>query len=209
MKNNKGFVKFEVVTIILVLLIVFAFLFYMILNGAGGQKFETMKENASLLSKAVATNIGSFHYTNTVYLEEAIDEGVFNKIKNPFGSGNCDASESKVETIDGKTYVTLRCGKYLLEKENFADTKNVPFYEVGEWTEKKPEGNDVEEKEMYNCLDNDQEVFDQYHEELYFVYQVNKKYETDFYFAKDVDNDGVCEVETKTFYRTHKQLEEK
>ena len=208
MRNNKGFAKFEVITIVVILLVVFAFLFYVLLNGTGGQKYQTMKENASLLSKAVATNIGSFHYTNTVYLEEAIDEGVFNKIKNPFGSGNCDTAESKVETIDGKAYATLRCGKYLLEKEDFSDTQSVPFYEVGEWTEKKPEG-ESEEKELYNCLEDDKEVFDQYYEELYFVYQFNKKYEEDVYFAKDIENSGVCEVTTKTFYRTRKEIGEK
>ena len=53
MKNNKGFAKFEVITIVLILLVVFAFLFYMILNGASGQKFTTMKENANSFSKAV------------------------------------------------------------------------------------------------------------------------------------------------------------
>ncbi len=208
MKNNKGFAKFEVITIVLILLVVFAFLFYMILNGASGQKFTTMKENANSFSKAVATNIDSFHYINTVYLGEAIDEKVFNKLKNPFGSGDCDPAESKVETIDGKTYVTLKCGKYLLEKQDFADTKNVPFYEVGEWSEKKPEGDDVQEVKLYNCVENDKDVFEKYYEELYFVYQMNHKYETDYYFASDM-NDADCEVVSKTFYRTHKEVEQK
>lgn len=209
MRNNKGFMRFEVATIIVILLVIFAFFFYMILNGTGNQKFETMKENANAFAKTVATNISSFHYSNTVYLEEAVDEGFLHSIKNPFGGGNCDASESKIDILDGKAYATLKCGKYLIEKANFADTKDVPFYEVGEWTEKKPESDDVEEVVLYNCLDNNKEAFDHYTEELYFVYQANKKYELDAYFADDINNSGVCEVTSKTFYRTHKEVEKK
>ena len=209
MKNNKGFMRFEVMTIVVILLVVFAFLFYMILNGTSNQKFETMKENANAFAKTVATNISSFHYSNTVYLGEAIDEGFLHSIKNPFGGGNCDVSESRVDIVDGKAYSTLKCGKYILEKVDFSDTKDVPFYEVGEWTETKPEGDDVEEITLYNCLDNGKEVFDDYKEELFFVYQINKTYETDVYFANDVENSGVCEVDSKTFYRTHKTVEQK
>ena len=209
MKNNKGFMRFEVMTIVAILLVVFAFLFYIILNSTSSQKFETMKENANSLAKAVATNISSFHYSNTVYLGEVIDEGFLHSIKNPFGGGDCDVSESRVDIVDGKAYATLKCGKYLLEKVDFSDTKDVPFYEVGDWSEKQPEGEDVEEETLYNCLEDDKEVFDHYLEELYFVYRVNKQYETDVYFAKDVDNSGVCEVVSKTFYRNHKEVEQK
>ena len=130
MKNNKGFAKFEVITIVLILLVVFAFLFYMILNGASGQKFTTMKENANSFSKAVATNIDSFHYINTVYLGEAIDEKVFNKLKNPFGSGDCDPAESKVETIDGKAYVTLKCGNYSVKDYAYLNSDKMVIYKI-------------------------------------------------------------------------------
>ena len=51
MRNNKGFGKIEIMTVIVMLLVVFAFLFYLILNGTGNQKFETMKENGLSFSK--------------------------------------------------------------------------------------------------------------------------------------------------------------
>ena len=37
---------------------------------------------------------------------------------------------------------------------------------------------------------------------------MNHKYETDYYFASDM-NDTDCEVVSKTFYRTHKEVEQK
>lgn len=206
MKNNKGFLKIEVMTVIVLLLVVFAFLFYVFLTGTGNQKYETMKDNAISFSKAVTTNIASFHYTNTVYLEEAIDEGFLKSIRSPFGGGTCDIYESKVDTVEGKTYATLRCGKYLLDAADFANTEEVPVYEVSEWSAKKLEGDNVEEKELYNCLDDDKEVFEQYTEELNFVYHYNKKYGTDEYFVDSFKESSECEIVTKTFYRTKEEV---
>ena len=208
MRNNKGFGKIEIMTVIVMLLVVFAFLFYLILNGTGNQKFETMKENGLSFAKTVTTNIASFHYTNTVYLEETIDEGYLKNIKSPFGGGNCDPTESKIDTVDGKALTTLKCGKYLLDQVDFNDTVNIPFYEVGEWKDTSIDGDNVEEKVLYNCIDNDKEVFDQYTEELNFVYRYNKKFGTDYYFAEGMGDD-MCEVVTKTFYRTRKEGESK
>ena len=96
----------------------------------------------------------------------------------------------------------MQCGNILIEKANFAD-KNVPMYQVGDWVDKKKNSDD-EEMTFYNCTDNGKEVFDEYFEELYFVYQVNKKYETNYFFASRVTQ---CEVVEKTMYRTKKLLE--
>lgn len=207
MRNNKGFGKFEIMTVIVLLLVVFAGGAYMLLNGTKGQKISTMKENAWSFSKVVATNIASFHYSNTVYLGEAIDEGFFQNIKNPFGGGNCDVAESRIDTIDGKPYATLKCGSYLIDQSSFEDKDNVSIYEVSEWKDKKDE-EDAEERTFYNCLDGDKEVFDQYYEELYFVYQYNKEFGTDYYFAEGMPDDN-CVIDTKVLYRTKNAIEEK
>ena len=205
MKNNKGFGTFEILAVIALALAIFAFLGYVILGGANKTKFNTMKETAYSFSKAVATNIASFHYTNTVYLGEAVEEGFFKDVKNPFGKGNCDDGESRIDFINGKPYATFKCGKYLINETSFDDATVIPFYEVSDWDTKKLEGKDTEKKTLYNCLENGKEVFDEYEEELYFIFEYNKKYGTDAYFAKDVLEEN-CEVATKDFYRTIKEV---
>lgn len=202
MKNNYGFGKFETLTIIVLLMALFAFLAYTFLGGTSSHKLEAMKESASSFSKTVTTNISTFHYTNKVYLGEAVDEQLIKNIKSPVSKGYCSVSASYVELIDGYPYTTMQCGNILIEKANFAD-KNVPMYQVGDWVDKK-ENSDDEEMTFYNCTDNGKEVFDEYFEELYFVYQVNKKYGTNYFFASRVTQ---CEVVEKTMYRTKKLLE--
>ena len=205
MRNNKGFGKFEILTVIVLAMVIFAVIGYMALNGANSQKTNTMKENAWSFSKTVATNIASFHYSNVVYLDEAIDEGVLNAIKNPFGKGDCDGTQSRIDTIDGKPYATLKCGKYLIDQASFEDRNDVSVYEVSEWNTKKLKGDNVEERTLYNCVVDGKEVFDEYYEELYFIFRYNKEFGTDAYFATDVTGD-YCELVSKDFYRTHDEL---
>ena len=206
MRNNKGYGKFEVLTVIVLLLGIFAFLAYVFLGGVSGQKLQTMKDNANRFSRTVANNMNSFHNTETVYLGEAIDEEILKNIKNPVGKGNCSVSESFVHFTDGMPYVTFRCGDYLIENVNFTGKSDYPVYKLSDWSETKT-GDNVEEKELYNCTDNGKEVFDEYYEELYFVYLVNKKYGTSHYFASSVDS--TCKVVKKTFYRTKEEYKKK
>jgi len=199
MKNNKGFGKFEVLTMIVIILVIGAFLMNSSLGGASKQKIKTMKNSAIKFSDAVNTNISSFHNTETIYLSEVIDEGLLKKIKSPFSSGNCDESESKVEIIEGLPYVTLKCDNYLLDKIKPDNGDDVQVYEVGEWSTKKPSG-ESEEKSLYNCSISGKEMFDNYKEELYMVSRINKQEGTNYYFADGIAD--TCEVQTKTFYRT-------
>ena len=202
MKNNYGFGKFEVLTVIVVLIGIFAFLAYVFLGGVSGQKLQTMKDNANRFSRTIADNMNSFHNTETVYLGEAIDEQILKNIKNPVGKGNCSVSESFVHFTGGMPYVTFKCGDYLIENVNFSKKSDFPVYKVSEWSEKKTSDND-EKIVLYNCTENGKEVFDEYYEELYFVYLVNKKYGTSHYFASSVNSS--CKVESKTFYRTKEE----
>ena len=195
MKNNKGFGKFEILTVIVVLLIIFCILSISLFGGVSKQKLETMKKSSISFSGAVTTNISTFHNTETVYLQEVVDEKLIKPIKSPVGGGNCSGSESYVELIDGMPYVTLKCNNVLIEKENFSGNE-IKAYKVSKWSTDKKDG---EKKVLYNCIDKGKEVFDEYYDELYFVYEINKKYGTDYYFASNVTD---CKVVSKTFYRT-------
>ncbi len=205
MKNKKGFGTFEILALIALALAIFAFLAYLILGGANNTKFNTMKETAYNFSKTVATNIASFHYVNTVYLDEAVDEGFFKAVKNPFGKGNCNGGESRIDIIEGKPHVTFKCDKYLIKGSTFDDHTEIPIYQVSEWKTEKLDGKDTEKQTLYNCKDNGKEIFDEYYEELYFVYRYNKQFGTDHYFAKTIDSSN-CEVVSQEFYRTIKRV---
>ena len=135
-----------------------------------------------------------------MYLGEVIDEALIKKIKNPTQKGFCSESESLVRLVDDLPMVTLRCGKYLLQDYS-AKSKKTEFYEVSNWSEKKIDSDSVEEATLYNCVKDGKELFKEYYEELYFVYLVNKEFQTDYYFASQVDKTK-CEVVSKIFYRT-------
>lgn len=197
MKSNKGFGKFEVLTIMVVLLIIFCILSMNLFGGVSKQRIETMKKSATSFTSSVTTNIDTFHNTEKVYLQEVIDEELIRPIKSPVGGGKCSGADSYVELIDGMPYVTLNCNNVLIEKENFVN-KDINVYKVSKWMSKKTK-DDMEERILYSCKSNGKEIFDRYYEELYFVYEINKKYGTDYYFASDVKD---CEVVSKTFYRT-------
>ncbi len=204
MKNNYGFGRFEVLTVIVLLLAIFAYLAYSVLGGTSPRKIDAMKDSAISFSKAVTVNNSSFHNTENVYLQEVIDEKLIKEIKSPVSMGNCSSSESVVQLIGGMPYVTLKCGKILIEKANF-DSKEVPTYEVSDWSLRKPGTSSVEEKTLYNCKENGKELFPNYYDELYFIYEINKKYGTDYYYASNIENE--CELVSETFYRTKKKLD--
>ena len=197
MKDSSGFAKYEIVTVLLLLICVFAFLLHVLLGGLSTQKINTMKESALSFSKTVATNIASFHNVNTVYLGEAVDEKVLDTIKSPVSSGNCDITESKIHISNGEPIITFRCGKYLLDEVKATDIDKAELYEVGEWTTEKITGG--EKKVLYNCLKNGKEIYPNYYEELYFISLLNKDNNTNYYFAEDVHS--TCNVVSKTFYR--------
>ncbi len=72
MRNNKGLGRFETIIVILLLLVIFAFLFKVILDGAGQKNFTAMREDAVNFGKAVSVNANFFHDSGKVILGEAI-----------------------------------------------------------------------------------------------------------------------------------------
>ena len=115
--------------------------------------------------------------------------------------GELSSSESIVQLIDGTPYVTLLCNDLLIEKTNFTNKSDVNVYRVSKWNEEKKENS--EKKVLYNCEENGKLVFPEYYEELYFVYELNKKYGSSYYYSNDVKK---CKVVSKTFYRTKKAI---
>ena len=91
----------------------------------------------------------------------------------------------------------------LIEKSNLTD-KKMNVYKVGKWEEKESKSN-MEKKTLYNCVSKEKEVFNEYYEELYFVYEINKKYDTDYFFADNIESE--CKVVKKTFYRTKELID--
>lgn len=207
MTNNKGFIKFEVLTIFVLVIGVVAGGLYFILGSTNKQKYDTFKDNAISFGKTVSTNNNSFHNLENVYLDEVLDENLLkNNIKNPFAAGYCDGGESKVVLKNGKSYVTLKCGEYLIDDTNMNDKDNISIYTVTEWTDKELTGDNVESKTLYNCVDaNGKELFDKYLEELYMVYRINKEFDNSYYSSSEISD---CNVISKEMYREKKLFNE-
>ncbi len=203
MKNNKGFGKFEVLTIIVVLLIIVAILGYIFLGGASEKKIKTIRDSANSLVRTVVVHKDDFHNSSYIYLGEVIDDGILNNIKNPVGKGNCSPSESFVHIENNKNFVTLSCGDYMILEADNDNIKEAKIYKVGEWTDKKSNDNDLETT-FYNCKENGKKVFDEDYEEFYFIYQINKKYGTRYYFMNSVGKS--CTVEKKVKYRSLEEI---
>lgn len=204
MKNNKGFGKYELITVIVILMVIVAFLLWRFLGDANSEKYNTMKKSATVLSQTITTNFDSFHNTETAYLGEAIREGFISPIKSPFSGNECSSIESKIEMKNAKAMVTLRCDDYLIDGANAGDSYDkIHIYKVSDWSLKKPEGK-VEKRVLYNCLDGGTEKYEEYTEELYFVSLINNDYGSDHYDAKSIKNE--CKVVSKTFYRVKNKI---
>ena len=130
MMNEKGFGKFEVLTIIVLLLAIFAYLMYSLLGGASKQKINAMKDSAVTFGKTVAGDTNSFPNPDNIYLDEAIENGLMNKIKSPVSRGYCDGSESKFTMINGSVHVTLKCGDYIINEAPIENKADIKVYKV-------------------------------------------------------------------------------
>ena len=200
MMNNKGFAKYEALTVFALILIILAIGLNFVSNSGSPQKYNTMRKSAQNFATAVAGNLDAFDvYFNEHYLSETIDNEFIGNIKNPLGSGNCDIDESKVEVVEGKRFVTLKCGDYLIDNEDDTILKGMKIYKVGKWSSKKTNDDD-QEVVVYNCKDNNEEVFDNYYQKYNFLYYINKKYNNSYTDISSIDS--TCKVVEKTMYRT-------
>ncbi len=209
MMNNKGFAKYEVLTMVAVLIILFAIGFNFIINSANTQKFKTMRSSAQSFANTVAGDTDGFDvYFNEHYLSEVLDNKMLKAVKSPFSGKSCDVDESKVFVLDGKRLVTLKCDQYLIDNEDDSLGGKMKIYKVGEWTDKRVNEDDQEMK-VYNCKDkvSGKEVFDDYYQEYNFIYKVNKKFAKENASIDSVKS-TTCEVVEKTVYRTKELADE-
>ena len=169
--NNKGYGKFEVLTMIVVLMVIGAFLAYSILGNSEPQKFATMRKDAKNFAKTVVNNLSAAENAKDAYtLGSVVDEGLMNEIDNPFGDDSCNIFESKVELPGSDRYVTLRCGEYLIDHVNVKSGK-YDIYKVTDWKEKATDG-DSQSKTLYNCQETNGLLFEEYMDEIGLIYSL-------------------------------------
>lgn len=196
MKNIKGFARFEVLTAIVLILLIVSFLMVSILNSVKNQKLNAMVKSAKNFSSAVLVdNVEN----STYYLRDAINDDLFEGIKSPFSSANCDIDESKIDYVDSQKYVTLKCDDYLIYSES-SDNSEFNIYKVSEWLDSKV-SKKSQDITVYNCKKNDKLLLDDYYDEVSFLYYFNKKYKTDYYDMKDITE---CKVVSQELYRSLK-----
>lgn len=209
MKNKAriDFRKYEVITVILLLLLIFTAMLNMSLSGVDAQRIKTMRNSANRIRDVVTMNAGNFMNNEKVYLGEVLDEKLIKEVKSPVSSGSCSSSESYVELIDDKYQVTLKCGDYLIDKATFVGDNMGVFYKVSDWSLSK--SNNYNEKEvLFNCKINGKEKYPDYYEEEYFIYNINKDFNMNYSSVKEIKK-SICHVISKTFYREKTVYDEK
>ena len=202
MMNNKGFAKHEILTVVALIIVIIAIILGLTLDTGNGQKFKTMKLSAQAFGNVVGGQMEGFDvYLNEHYLSEVLDNNMMDEIKNPFGAGGCDVNESKVHVVNGRKYVTLRCGDYLINNEDSDLVDSMSIYKVSKWSDKELTEDD-QVMTVYNCVKDGKEVFDTYLEQFNFIYNVNKEFGSEVDNIEAIKSKKACEVTSKVMYRT-------
>lgn len=193
--NKKGFAKFEVLTMLVLIIVVLALLLSAVLKMATNQKLNVMVTNAKNFSSNVI-----LESENTVYyLRDAIKDELYDNIKSPFSSNNCDIDESKIEMKDNRKYVTLKCDEYLIYEEESSNDK-FKIYTVSNWLSSKNSDN-YQKMIGYNCEKDGKNVLDFYYEEGAFLNHINELYDREYISLDEVNE---CSVTNKTLFRDMK-----
>ena len=202
-KNNKGFGSREILTVSTVCLILAAILLVVAIKSSYGEKYKVMQYNARVFGLS-ATTYQMENSRDSVYMVELLDHGLFSQVKNPFGGVKyCDPVESRVEYEDEKKYVTLQCGKYLIDHAYIADVE-YPIYKVGDWTEEK-QNTKLQQMTAYNYKDGSKDGFDRIYNEDMFLYAFNKKMNQNYEHVNDIPEK--YHVYKKTLYRIKNLIE--
>ena len=197
-KNNNGFGGKEVLAVSVICLILAAVLLTTSLKSSNHEKFKVLEYNARFFGSS-ATTYQMENSNDQIYMVELVDNEMFSKIENPFGDEKyCDVNESKVDYDQGKKYVTLRCGEYLIDHQDLSAQK-FNIYKVSDWTlEKKDE--DMQEFVSYNYKQDGQDGFNEIYSEKLFLYAFNKKMEKEYHSISEIPSEfGVYQ---KKLYRT-------
>ncbi len=202
-RNNKGFGSREILTVSTVCLILASVLLVIAIQTSTSEKYKVMEYNARMFGLS-ATTYQMENSNDVVYMMELLDNGLFSRVKNPFGGERyCSFLESKVEYEDEKKYVTLQCGNYLIDHQYIAEDK-YQIYKVGKWSEKKPNGSS-QQIISYNYKDGHKNGLDGVYDEAIFLYTFNKKMGRDYETIDDIPKK--YQVYKKTLYRTKTLVE--
>ena len=196
--NNKGVGGYEFLTVVLVCLILTSILLYIVIGICDKEKFQVFRYNAKTIGINAIQYDGTRNF-NTVYLYEMINDGLVTEMKNSFsGDELCDIFDSKVEFTDSGKKVTLRCGNYLIYKQDIT-SQNYNIYKITDWTSKKLTGDNVDVNKVYNAVLDDDEVLDDYYEMDLFIKLMMNKYGSQYYSIEAIKED--FNVIEKTVYR--------
>ena len=196
--SSWGKSNYEFLTVAVVCLILAAIVLGIALNNVQKERFRVFRYNA----KTVGINAINYEARNSdsiVYLYELINDNLVTEVKNNFsGDEFCDYYQSKVEFVGDKKLVTLKCGKYLIYKQDVT-LEDYSIYKVSDWSFDKVSGDNIDVTTVYSLKMNGDTLLSGYYEKDLFIKLVasnfGKKYNSLDKIEKDYD------VVTKKAYR--------
>ncbi len=198
--NNRGIGKIELMTMLGLLAVLFAFGIKMFMDNIKNYSFfedVAIQFSADLSKYKDKYPKGS----NIYYLSEAIEKGYSKEVKNPLNtSENCDKELSYIKVDkQGNKFVNLVCGEYVVEGYQSDGFK---VYEVTEWHEKeKKEDNDTTTWYNYTKDETNEEFLEKYVPEDIFMKMYKEIEHTTLYSIDEVEGYEGQKLLTKTMYR--------
>lgn len=188
--SSWGKSNYEFLTVAVVCLILAAIVLGIALNNVQKERFRVFRYNA----KTVGINAINYEAKNSdsiVYLYELINDNLVTEVKNNFsGDEFCDYYQSKVEFVDDKKLVTLKCGKYLIYKQDVT-LEDYSIYKVSDWSFDKVSGDNIDVTTVYSLKMNGDTLLSGYYEKDLFIKLVasnfGKKYNSLDKIEKDYD----------------------
>lgn len=196
--NSSGKSNYEFLTVAVVCLILASIVLGIALNNVRNERFRVFRYNAKIVG-INAINYEARNSEDVVYLYELINDNLIKEVKNSFsGDEACDLYASKVEFVDDKKMVTLRCGNYLIYKQDITD-KKYDIYKVDDWSFEKKDGKDIDTIDVYSLNKNGKDLLNGFYEEDLFVKLVASNYGDEYNSLEQIEKD--FDVKSKKAYR--------
>ena len=200
--NNKGFGKIELMGVLGLLAVLIAIGAKMAVDT--GKNYNGFKIITNQFLDNVALYKDRYTKNSSVYyLYELIEKGYSEEITNPMEtSSTCDIYETYADIeVPNDKKVNIVCGNYLVTGSQQSGYK---LYEVGEWTEKKKEG-DTDASVIYNYRDEAGNlVFSEFYPETTFFQKYYAKNKTSLSGLSELKD----KLETKYVYRKKTLIKE-
>lgn len=209
-KNKSGLASMELLLVLAFIIVIVAIVAWLFLsNDNNKRKYEVFAENARDFSVRVSEYRDRYvKYDDVIYLADLVNDNYIKAFKNPFGgSTTCDLYESKVEIISSnKKYVTLRCGDYLIDKQE-TSSNDYKIYKVSDWKDKVSNSELVQSAKLYNYQKDGKNVLSNYGTEKELIDSYNTNENQNIKSLEEIDLKEFA-VTTKTFYRTKELVAE-